>query len=177
MTMSPGASCRRAGRALTRALAAAGLCLAAPAAAGPDWAPPGWSPGGPATAAAASAGTVVVAARALSSGDLITRGDVRLAQIPDAGGVSDLDAVLGQEARVTLYAGRPIRPGDIGPPTLVERNELVLLRYRRGPLLITAEGRALGQGSVGDRIRAMNMTSRQPVTGVVAPDGAVEVSP
>jgi flagella basal body P-ring formation protein FlgA len=85
------------------------------------------------------------------------------------------DPVVGMEARIVLYAGRPIRPGDIGPPAIVERNQVVALVYRQNGLTITAEGRALGRGGVGDRLRVMNLGSRNTVMGEVLGDGSISV--
>ncbi|MGM0585698.1 MAG: flagellar basal body P-ring formation chaperone FlgA [Pseudomonadota bacterium] len=169
---------RRARPALRPAAFALAAALAGPAAAqgAADWAPPGWSPGA-APPAPAGAEQVVVAARPVRSGAILTPGDLKLAPASRGGGLTELSAALGREARVTLFAGRPVRPGDIGPPTLIARNALVALRYRRGPLSITAEGRALGRGAQGERIRVMNLGSRRTVTGRVTADGAVEVSP
>ena len=90
---------------------------------------------------------------------------------------ADPAAVLGQEARVAIYAGRPVLAGDIGPPALVERNQTVTLVYSRGALTILAEGRSLGRGGAGDSLRAMNIASRTTVTGRVAGDGTVHVGP
>jgi flagella basal body P-ring formation protein FlgA len=162
-------------RAFGAALLLAGTA-AAQGAAPPAWAPPGWTPAGGA-APVADATPVVVAARPIRSGVVLTRQDLRLAPSRYGGGLADPSEAIGRETRTTLYAGRPVRPEDIGPPTLVERNALVMLRYRRGPLRITTEGRALDRGAAGERIRAMNLASRQTVTGRVTEDGAVEVSP
>lgn len=85
--------------------------------------------------------------------------------------------VVGQEARITLYPGRPIRPGDVGPPALVDRNQLVQLLYRTDTLTIRTEGRALDRGAAGDRVRVMNLSSRSTVSGVVSETGLVVVSP
>ena len=87
---------------------------------------------------------------------------------------SELDAI-GFEARVTLYPGRPIRPGDVGPAALVERNQPVMLVFVRGALTISTEGRALARGAAGDAIRVMNLGSRTTVSGVVQGDGSVRV--
>ena len=141
-----------------------------------SWAPPGWSPGG-ARPGDVTSEPVVVAARAIPSGAVLSPSDLTMAATAWGPGLPSIDQVVGQEARVALYAGRPVRLEDIGPPTLVERNGLVLLRYRRGSLLITAEGRALDRGSEGDWIRAANLASRQTVTGRVAADGVIEVAP
>ncbi|MEX0351076.1 MAG: flagellar basal body P-ring formation chaperone FlgA [Paracoccaceae bacterium] len=83
--------------------------------------------------------------------------------------------VVGYEARVTLYAGRPIRAGDVVPPALVNRNDLVSLVFAKGGLTITADGRALGRGAVGDTIRVMNQSSRTTLSGRIMADGRIEV--
>ena len=84
--------------------------------------------------------------------------------------------VVGMETRVVLYADRPIRPGDIGPPSLVDRNQLVTLIFRQQGLNIATEARALGRGSEGDRIRVMNLSSRTTVSGRIDAAGRVVAS-
>lgn len=91
------------------------------------------------------------------------------------GALSNPLDIVGNEARRVLYAGRPIRPGDIGPPAIVNRNDIVMLVFSRGPLRIATEGRALGRGAVGETVRAINMTSRMTVTGKILADGSIEV--
>jgi flagella basal body P-ring formation protein FlgA len=151
-------------RVLLAALAAACLWAgAAPAQMGPDPA-----------AQAAAAGTVV-ASRPIRVREIIGPDDVRLNPGATPGGLSDVDLVIGQEARVGIFAGWPIRPGDIGPPALVDRNQLVTLVFRRGGLNITADGRALGRAAAGELVRVMNMSSRATVTGVVTGPNVVEV--
>ena len=71
--------------------------------------------------------------------------------------------------------GRPVRAVDVGPPAIVDRNDLVVLVFNRQPLSISTEGRALGRGAVGERIRVMNLSSRTTVTGLIRPDGQIEV--
>lgn len=125
--------------------------------------------------ATASADTVV-AARTLRAGTLLTGADLAMIAEDVPGAVSSLDEALGQEARVNLYAGRPIRPGEIGPAALVERNQIVTLVYDQNGLTIATEGRVLDRGGVGDRIRVMNLGSRNTVTGTVGEDGRIYVA-
>lgn len=87
----------------------------------------------------------------------------------------DVD-IAGLEAKVTLYPGQPIRPGDIGPAALVERNQRVRLVYRKGGLAIFAEARSLSRGAPGDVVKAINLSSRTTVFGLVEADGTVSVS-
>ena len=118
---------------------------------------------------------MLVAARTIRAQALIAPTDLAWAEgtMPDA--FADPADVLGQEARVAIYAGRPILAGDIGPPALVERNQSVTLVYSRGGLTILAEGRSLGRGGAGDSLRAMNLASRTTITGRIAADGTVHV--
>tara|TARA_R110002124_G_scaffold95963_14_gene240339 strand:+ start:1119 stop:1532 length:414 start_codon:yes stop_codon:yes gene_type:complete len=119
---------------------------------------------------------VVLAARTLRAGTPITAADIVVS--PDAaplGAASQPDQAIGQEARVTLYAGRPIPLSGLAPPALVERNQLVTLIFRRGGLDIRADGRALGRGAAGDEIRIMNLGSRSTIFGTVAGPALVTV--
>jgi flagellar basal body P-ring formation protein FlgA len=118
----------------------------------------------------------LVAARTIRPAEVIAARDVALVPGEIPGGLSDPAEVVGLEARVALYAGRPIRPGEVGPAAIVERNQIVLLVYRRNGLAITTEGRAMGRGGIGDVIRAMNLASRSTVTGMIGPQGALHVS-
>jgi len=119
----------------------------------------------------------VVATRPIRAQTVLTAEDVTLVAAQIDGALTDISAVLGQEARVTIYAGRPVRAADLGPPTMVDRNQIVPLTYRTGGLSITTEGRALARGGVGDVIRVMNLASRTTVSGLIGPDGAVVVGP
>lgn len=121
-------------------------------------------------------GDTVVAARTIRSQTLLSAQDLALAPGTVPGTISNPHDIIGMEARVALYAGRPIRPEDIGPPALVERNQIVTLAFETGGLSIHAEGRALARGGVGDVIRVMNLGSRSTVSGTVMPDGRITVS-
>ena len=116
-----------------------------------------------------------VVARTIRAHSILTPSD--LATVPGdvPGAIADPAQIVGREARVALYAGRPIMPGDVGPPALVERNQIVRLVYDSGGLSIIAEGRALGRAGAGDTLRVMNLASRSTVTGFVRSDGTVVV--
>lgn len=127
-----------------------------------------------ALAAPASAESLV-ATRTIRAKSLVAPEDMTLVSAELSGALSDPAQAIGLEARVAIYAGKPIRAGDLGPPTLVERNQLVTLVYLSGGLAISTEGRALARGSEGDEVRVMNLASRNTVTGRIGPDGAVYV--
>jgi flagella basal body P-ring formation protein FlgA len=117
----------------------------------------------------------VVAARTIRSLSLIGAEDLALVAGEVAGAATRLNEVVGLEARVILYPGRPIRLDQLGMPAVVERNQVVTLLYQAGGLTIETEGRALARAGVGDSLRVMNLASKKTVTGRVRDDGAVEV--
>lgn len=128
----------------------------------------------PLLAAAPAQADMLVAARTLRAQTIVTGADLILRDGPDTG-LSEPAQVIGQETRVTVYAGRPLRPGDIGPPAVVERNQIVPLVYDSTILRIETEARALARAGAGELIRVLNLSSRNPVTGRVQPDGSVLV--
>lgn len=125
--------------------------------------------------AQAATAEVLVPTRTIRAKEIIGAEDLMLKSAEVPGSFTDPAEVIGQEARVALYAGRPIRYADIGPPAIVDRNDLVTLFFDNGPLVITTEGRALGRGAAGDVIRVMNLTSRTTVSGQIRPNGSIEV--
>ena len=122
-----------------------------------------------------ASGESLVATRTIRAKTLVAVEDLTLVSADLPGALTDPDQAVGLEARVAIYAGKPVRPGDLGPPTLVDRNQLVTLVYLSGSLAISTEGRALARGSVGDDVRVMNLGSRNTVTGRIGPDGTVYV--
>jgi flagella basal body P-ring formation protein FlgA len=119
----------------------------------------------------------VAPTRTLRPGTLITIADLTLLDAEHMGMYDRIDDVAGQEARIALYAGRPIPFEAIGPPALINRNEIVALHFQAAGLTISTEGRALERGGVGDRVRIMNLSSRATLFGFVQPDGSIKVAP
>ena len=118
---------------------------------------------------------VVVPTKTIRANETITENDVAIKSINNDKAFTRSSDVIGQEARITLYAGRPILFDDVGPPALVARNQIVLLEYKSSGLLIATEGRSLQRGGIGDRIRVMNLDSRSTVFGQVQSDGSIRV--
>lgn len=125
-------------------------------------------------AVTATDGTVV-ATRVIRSQTVLGPDDVAVIGGATPGAYGAADEVLGLEARVSLYAGRPVMRGDLGPPALLDRNQLVTMTYAKGGLTIVAEGRALGRAGLGERVRVLNLDSKTVVTGRVTGFGEVEV--
>lgn len=119
---------------------------------------------------------VVVAAEIIPSQRVISAAQIAVVDGELEGTFASKDDVVGLEARVNIYPGRPIRISDLQQPTIVERNEIVTLRYNIGSLLIITEGRALDRAGTGERIRVQNTTSRAGLMGVVIGPGLISLN-
>ena len=122
----------------------------------------------------ALAGTVI-AATPVRANTLLGPEHLAVIRKTIPGAISEAETAIGMEARVNLYPGRPVYPGDIGPPAIVERNQIVVMRYAFGGLSIYAEGRSLSRAGVGEIVRVMNIDSRNIVNGTVLESGEILV--
>ena len=127
----------------------------------------------PATAMADS----VVATRTIRAQSVITVEDLAMVPAEIAGALTAADAAVGQEAKVTLFAGRAVRAADLVSPALIQRNQVVSVVYKIAGLTIRTDGRALERGGAGAVIKVMNLSSHLTVQGAIAPDGSVRVNP
>ena len=127
-------------------------------------------------AAGAAAADTVIAARNLRPGSILLASDVVQVSGEVPGSYGQIEAVVGLEAKVAIYAGRPILSEHLGLPATVERNQLVEIVYEGSGLTIRTEGRALGRGSEGQRIRVMNLASKTSLFGTVQSNGTIRVS-
>ncbi len=79
--------------------------------------------------------------------------------------VRDLDELLGLEVRRSLAPGRPVRLGRLREPRLVRRGDRVTIVYEVPGLRLSAVGRALEEGGLGDVIRLANADSGKVLQG------------
>ncbi len=118
---------------------------------------------------------IIVPVRTIRAKEIIAAEDLVYKNMEAPGALDQPADIIGQEARIALYAGRPIHLGDIGAPAIVDRNDLVKIVFRQGGLEIATEGRSLGRGAEGDYVRVMNLASRTTINGRIRADGTIEV--
>lgn len=119
--------------------------------------------------------SVPVLRHALASGSIIRASDVNLVEMrADAlkrDTIHHTEAVVGLSTRRSLRAGETLRGADLRPPVLVARNGVVLITLRAGAMSLSAQGRALEEGSRGDVIRVVNLQTRKTIEAhVTGPD-------
>ncbi len=122
------------------------------------------------------AAETLIAARTIPARSIIGPEDILVRDVDVFGALDTPALAIGLEARVALYAGRPIRAADVGAPAVIERNQIITLIYRHGGIVISTEGRALDRAGPGDLIRVMNISSRTTVSAQVDVAGVAFVT-
>ena len=121
---------------------------------------------------------VVVAARALRPGDLISRRDLqtesRIKRRVQRGMMQDLELVIGMEVRRPLSAGQTVLDRDVRPPLVVKRKEKVTLVVRVGNVVIRTDAKALEDGELHQSI-IVEMENKKRVAAEVVGYQQVEV--
>lgn len=124
---------------------------------------------------------VPVPATRLRSGAPIDAADLTLVEFEsrrlDDGMALSEDELIGMSPRRTLAPGAPVRLADVQPPIVVARGDRITMQVRYGTLSVTARGRALQDGAMGDVIRVTNLDSRRTIEATVAAPDLVIVEP
>lgn len=122
---------------------------------------------------------VLVATHSLARDAVLTASDFAVEQRSLAGlqrgYIADRASITGMRLKRSIRAGQIITPAFIAAPTLVRRGQRVTLVASGSGLSIAAEGLALADGALGQRIKVRNMSSRQEVEGIVRSTQRVEV--
>ena len=122
---------------------------------------------------------VPVLNRRLNAGEVITPGDLQWVSVGDralpANAVYAAQELVGRTPRRSLRAGAPVIAADLKRPAVVARGAPVTLILSTPNMRLTARGRALDEGALGEGIRVANAQSHTVVAGVVLANGQVAV--
>jgi len=142
----------------------AALLIAAPAFAAPN--------------SAANGMVVVVPNRDIGRGETIGESDLAYGTIPAStvftGIATSVDQLKGMEARRMLRANEVVRTDDVRHPIVVQKGAIVTMTFEAPGVTLTASGRAMGEGGVGDTITVQNPASFRMISGVVTGPGSVK---
>jgi len=124
---------------------------------------------------------IPVLSHAMGRGDLITEGDIQWLDVREEVVRRDIVTnprqLIGLEPRYQLRAGTPVRSLEVQKPVAVAKNSSVTIIVRTKFMTLTAQGRAVEDGSTGDVIRVTNLQSKQTVDAKVDGPGQVSVVP
>jgi flagella basal body P-ring formation protein FlgA len=122
---------------------------------------------------------VVVAARPLARGTILTADDVVLTEHATGtlgyGYIQDPDHAVGHELRRPVQAGKVLTPGVLAAPTLIKRGQRVNLLAGSSGIAVQMAGVARADGIRGQVIDVENLNSGRRVQAVVRSAKSVEV--
>lgn len=123
---------------------------------------------------------VVVPSHDIPRGAQIAEGDLTYANIPGnalmAGVITSMATARDMEARRFLHAGEAFRDDDVRKPVVVKKGETVTMLFHAPGVELTAMGRAMGEGGVGDTVMVQNPASFRMVNAVITAPGTVVAS-
>ncbi len=124
---------------------------------------------------------VPVVRRQMMPNDVITKSDIKWIRVRgdrlprDA--ITDIDELIGKAAKRRLRAGVPVRSAAIQRPILVPKNSLVTIILKGPRMTLTAQGKALDNGTDGDTVRATNLQGKKIIEAKVTGAARVTVLP
>lgn len=123
---------------------------------------------------------VPVLQRDMQPGEVVRADDIEWVKLPtnrvSLNMITSQDKLLGMSPRRPVRQGEPVRINDMQPPVVVEKGTQVDVFYQTGVLSLTARGRALESGAVGDVVSILNTTSNRTIQGVVTGPNAVSIT-
>ena len=118
---------------------------------------------------------VVVPTHDIARGQVITEADMTYVVVTsDVMGVAtSLSDIVGLETRRTLRAGETLRLQDLRHPVLVVKGSTVTMVFEAPGVVLTASGRAMSEGGLGETVTVQNPASFRQISGIVTGPGQV----
>jgi flagella basal body P-ring formation protein FlgA len=130
----------------------------------------------------AFAGTVriVVPAHDIARGETISESDLTFSTVDGSALMSGvptrIDEVKGMQTRRMLSAGQPFRTEDMRRPIVITKGQTVTMQFTLPGVELTAMGRAMSEGGVGDTVTIQNPVSYRMISGTVVSPGTVRAN-
>jgi flagellar basal body P-ring formation protein FlgA len=123
---------------------------------------------------------IVVPTHDINRGDTISENDLTYATVDGAalmsGVPTKIDEVKGMQARRVLAAGQPFRSDDVRRPIVITKGQTVTMEFSAPGVELTAMGRAMSEGGVGDTVTVQNPASYRMVSAIVTAPGTVRAT-
>jgi len=120
---------------------------------------------------------VVVPGHDIARGTTIGEADLVYATAPGdvmGGTATQMSDLVGMQARRTLRAGETLRLEDVRHPVVVTKGSTVTMTFEMPGLILTATGRAMSEGGVGETVTVQNPASYRQISAIVTGPGQVQ---
>jgi flagella basal body P-ring formation protein FlgA len=87
-----------------------------------------------------------------------------------------MEEIKGMQARRVLAAGQPFRGDDLRRPIVITKGQTVTMQFSAPGVELTAMGRAMSEGGVGDTVTIQNPASFRMVAATVIAPGVVRAN-
>jgi len=126
---------------------------------------------------AATGVRIVVPVRDIGRGETIAESDLSYQVVASESVTSNtatsMDALVGMQTRRVLHQGETVRNDDVRHPILVTKGSTVTMTFDAPGITLTAMGRAMSEGGVGDTVTILNPASYRQISAVVVGPGTV----
>lgn len=122
---------------------------------------------------------IPVLVRRILRGDTVRSRDIKWARVLSSkmqrDWIIEPSDLIGMTATRTLPAGKPVRTAEVRRPLLVEKGSIVTMQLKTAMMSLTAQGRALENGSRGDIIRISNVQTNTVIEAEITGPGTARV--
>jgi flagella basal body P-ring formation protein FlgA len=119
---------------------------------------------------------VVVPNHDIARGATLTESDLTFSTTANdtmMGTVVAMSDVVGMQTRRVLRAGEMLRLEDLRRPVLVSKGSTVTMSFEAPGIVLTATGRAMSEGGMGENVTVQNPASYRQITAIVIGPGQV----
>lgn len=122
-----------------------------------------------------------VLARRMAMGEVISDGDITYLRQPrdrvQAGAVIEASEMIGKTLRRAVAPNQAVNARDVREPVVVGKGQAVTILLKSTSMTLTASGKALSDGAMGELVRIVNTSSNRVIEAVVAGPNLVTVNP
>lgn len=133
-----------------------------------------------ASPAGAATVRIVVPAHDIARGEVIGETDLTYATVDGnalmSGVPTKMEEVKGMQARRVLSAGQAFRGDDLRRPIVITKGQSVTMQFSAPGVELTATGRAMSEGGIGDMVTIQNPASFRMIAGTVIAPGVVRAN-
>lgn len=122
---------------------------------------------------------VPVAAQDLKAGQIITADNILMKRVAQENSRTTVslkkEDLIGKELKKQLRSGQTLTANDVRSQVMVAKGKIVTLTFTKGGIMLSAQGKALESGGLGDTVRVMNSQSKSVVQGTVTGPETVSI--